>query len=97
MQSVENCIEGALKIFEKDGDVYAVTTDPTKFNAVLDAITAAGFETIEAEIKQLPKAYTEVDVEIGKRIVRLMDTLDGNDDVQNVWHNWDAPEEEDEE
>jgi transcriptional/translational regulatory protein YebC/TACO1 len=70
---------------QKGGDVYTVTTDPTKFNAVLDAITAAGIETIEAEIKQLPKAYTEVEVEIGKRIVRLMDTLDNNDDVQNVY------------
>ena len=78
-------LEAEADDFEKDGTVYAITTDPTKFNAVLDAITAAGFETIEAEIKQLPKAYTEVDVEIGRRIVRLMDNLDGNDDVQNVY------------
>jgi YebC/PmpR family DNA-binding regulatory protein len=78
-------LEAEADDFVKDGDVYAVTTDPTKFNAVLDAIVAAGFETIEAEIKQLPKAYTEVDVEMGKRISRLMDTLDGNDDVQSVY------------
>jgi transcriptional/translational regulatory protein YebC/TACO1 len=65
--------------------VYAITTDPTKFNAVLDAITAAGYETLEAELKQLPKAYTDVEADIGRRIVRLMDTLDGNDDVQAVY------------
>lgn len=70
---------------QKDGDVYAITTDPTKFNTVLDAVVTAGFETIEAEVKQLPKAYTEVDVEIGRRIVRLMDALDNNDDVQAVY------------
>lgn len=70
---------------QKDGTVYAITTDPTKFNAVLDAVVAAGFDTIEAEVKQLPKAYTEVEVEIGKRIVRLMDALDTNDDVQSVY------------
>jgi YebC/PmpR family DNA-binding regulatory protein len=70
---------------QKDGTVYAITTDPTKFNAVLDAVVAAGFDTIEAEVKQLPKAYTEVEVEIGKRIVRLMDALDNNDDVQSVY------------
>lgn len=79
--------------FEKDGAVYAVTTDPTKFNAVLEALVAAGFETIEAEVKQLPKAYTEVDVEIGKRISRLMDALDNNDDVQAVYTNANLTEE----
>lgn len=71
--------------FQKDGTVYAITTDPTKFNAVLDAVVAAGYETVEAEVKQLPKAYTEVEVDIGKRIVRLMDALDNNDDVQSVY------------
>lgn len=79
--------------FEKDGTVYAVTTDPTKFNAVLEAIVAAGYETIEAEVKQLPKAYTEVEVEIGKRISRLMDALDNNDDVQAVYTNANLTEE----
>ena len=71
--------------FQKVDAVYEITTDPTKFNAVLDAITAAGFETMEADVKQLPKAPAEVDVETGKRIIRLMDTLDNNDDVQNVY------------
>ncbi len=78
-------LEAEADDFEKDGDVYAVTTDPTKFNTVLDAIVAAGYETIEAELKQLPKAYSEVEVDIGKRIVRLMDALDNNDDVQAVY------------
>jgi YebC/PmpR family DNA-binding regulatory protein len=78
-------LEADAEDFAKDGAVYAVTTDPTKFNAVLDALTAAGFDTLEAEVKQLPKAYTEVEVEIGKRIVRLMDALDNNDDVQAVY------------
>ena len=71
--------------FVKEGDVYVITTDPTKFNAVLDAIVEAGFDTVEAEVKQLPKAPATVDVELGKRIIRLMDNLDNNDDVQNVY------------
>jgi YebC/PmpR family DNA-binding regulatory protein len=78
-------LEAEADDFQKDGAVYAVTTVPTKFNAALDAITAAGYETVEAEVKQLPKAYTEVDAEIGRRIVRLMDALDNNDDVQAVY------------
>ncbi len=78
-------LEAEADDFQKDGDVYAVTTDPTTFNTVLDAIVAAGYETIEAELKQIPKAYTEVEVDMGKRIVRLMDALDNNDDVQSVY------------
>lgn len=78
-------LEAEADDFQKEDDVYVVTTDPAKFNTVLDAITAAGFDAIEAEVKQLPKTYTEVDVDMGKRIVRLIDTLDGNDDVQNVY------------
>ncbi len=78
-------LEAEADDFAKDGKVYVVTTDPTKFNTVLDALTAADYETMEAEIKQLPKAHTEVDIEMGRRIVRLIDTLDGNDDVQNVY------------
>lgn len=73
--------------FQKADAVYEVTTDPTKFTAVLEAITAAGYETIEAEVKQLPKALAEVDVETGRKVLRLIDNLDNNDDVQNVYTN----------
>jgi transcriptional/translational regulatory protein YebC/TACO1 len=73
--------------FQKVDAVYEITTDPTKFNAVLDAITAAGYETVEAEVKQLPKALAEVDVETGRKVLRLIDNLDNNDDVQNVYTN----------
>ena len=78
-------LEAEADDFQKDADVYVITTDPTKFNAVLDAITAGGYETLEAEVKQIPKTYTAVDLELGRRISRLIDALDANDDVQNVY------------
>lgn len=78
-------LEAEADDFQREDGVYAITTDPTKFNAVLDALVAAGYETIEAEVKQLPKAYTEVEVDIGRRISRLIDALDNNDDVQAVY------------
>lgn len=71
----------------KEGDVYEITSDPTQFTAVLDSIVNAGFETVEAEIKNLPKMFVNVDVEAGKKIVRLIQTLDANDDVSNVYTN----------
>jgi YebC/PmpR family DNA-binding regulatory protein len=71
----------------KEGDVYEITSDPTQFTAVLDSITKAGFETVEAEVKNLAKTYVDVDVEAGKKIVRLIQTLDANDDVSAVYTN----------
>jgi YebC/PmpR family DNA-binding regulatory protein len=78
-------LEAEADDFQKVDAVYEITTDPTKFSAVLDAITKAGYETIEADVKQLPKAVAEVDVETGKKVMRLIDNLDNNDDVQNVY------------
>jgi YebC/PmpR family DNA-binding regulatory protein len=72
---------------QKEGDVFEITCDPTQFTGVLDSIVNAGYETTEAEIKNLPKMYVNVDVEAGKKIVRLIQALDNNDDVSNVYTN----------
>ena len=45
----------------------------------------------------VPSTYTEItDDEIAVKMQKLLDSLEDNDDVQNVWHNWDAPESDDE-
>jgi transcriptional/translational regulatory protein YebC/TACO1 len=64
--------------------VFEVTCDPSKFTAVMGALKAGGFETLEAEVKFLAKSQKEIDVETGKKVVRFMDALDDHDDVQNV-------------
>ena len=78
-------LEAEAEDFKSEDGVYVITTDPTKFSPVYEAIKKAGYDTLEAEVKMLPKAYTEVDVETGKKVARLMDLLDANDDVQNVY------------
>jgi YebC/PmpR family DNA-binding regulatory protein len=84
--SVETAaIEAEADDFQKPADIYEITCDPSKFTTVLEAITQAGFETIEAEVKNLPKTLAEVDVDTGRRVIRLIDMLDSNDDVQNVY------------
>jgi YebC/PmpR family DNA-binding regulatory protein len=80
-------LEAGADDFQKADDVYELTTDPTQFSAVLEAITKAGFETVEAEVKNLAKTYVDVDVEAGKKIIRLIELLDANDDVSNVYTN----------
>ena len=78
-------LEAEADDFKREEAVYVITCDPTKFSPVYEAIKAGGYEPLEAEVKSLPKAYTEVDVETGKKVAKLMDLLDANDDVQNVY------------
>jgi YebC/PmpR family DNA-binding regulatory protein len=80
-------LEAEADDFRREGDVYEVTCDPSKFPAVADALKAANIETEAAEVKQLPKATVAVDVETGKKLVKLMDAIEDNDDVQNVYTN----------
>lgn len=73
--------------FAKVDDQYEITCTPAKFNGLQDALLKAKYEFVEAELKCIPKAATDVDVELGKRIVRIMDKLEENEDVQNVYTN----------
>ena len=84
---MEAALNAGAEDFERDGDSYAITTDPVAFTAVVEALKAAGFEPTEAEVKQLPKDYVDLELEVGKKLMRLLDVLDDNDDSQNVYTN----------
>ena len=74
-----------------------ILTDPTELHAVRDALEAKGYSFESAEVQYLPTTTTDItDEDQLAKMERLLDMLDDNDDVQNVWHNWNAPEEEDE-
>ena len=83
--------------FEVD-EVYEITTQPEEFMNVLNALKKAGYEGATGEVAYLPQNYVKVEGEADlKNLDKLIDALDDNDDVQEVFHNWDMPEEEDEE
>ena len=69
---------------KREGDMFEVTCEPPNFTAVLEAIKAAGFETTEAEVKYLPKMQKHVDLETGRKVIKLIELFDDHDDVQNV-------------
>ena len=76
--------------FEADGDVFEITTEPDDFNAVTAALEAKGYVFAEAAIEMVPQNYIKLtDEEDVKNMTKLIDLLEENDDVQNVWHNWD--------
>ena len=78
---------------ELDGSVFQVSAPVEALAAVRDAIAAAGFAVESAELSMIPKTTVAVAEESSaKKLVRLMEALEENDDVQDVWANFDIPE-----
>ncbi len=78
---------------EQDGDVFQVTSAPENLAAVREAIEAAGFGIESAELSLVPKMTVAVDDEgKARQLMRLIDALEDNDDIQDVYANFDIPE-----
>ena len=86
-------IEAGAEDIAIDDDVFEVITEPTDFMAVRAALEEAGIEIENAEIQQRPKSTVEVDADVATRLMRLIDALEDNDDVDAVHANFDAPAE----
>ena len=78
-------LDAGAEDLKREGDVFEITCAPASFSGVMEALKAANVETTEAEVKFLAKAPKEIDVEVGKKVVKFMDALDDHDDVQNVY------------
>ena len=71
-----------------------ITSCLSKFSAVADALTAKGYKLLSAQVEMLPqngyiKLTNEDDI---KNMQKMLDMFEDNDDVQNVWHNWEDAE-----
>src|SRR3954447_17999118 len=86
-------IEAGAEDIAIDDDVFEVISEPGDFMAVRAAIEEAGIEIGTAEMQQRPKTTVEVDAEVATRLMRLIDALEDNDDVDAVHANFDAPAE----
>jgi YebC/PmpR family DNA-binding regulatory protein len=85
--------EGGADDVLRDGSTWQVTSAPEHLPTVREAVEAAGFAVDSAELTMIPKTTIEVDDEAqAKKILRLMDALEENDDVQEVYANFDIPE-----
>ncbi len=84
---------GADDIVNEDG-ALVVYTDPASFEEVLNAMNAKNFETLGAEISMIPETYLACDAETAGKVLKIIDRLEENEDVQNVYHNMELPESE---
>lgn len=89
----EDAMEAGAEDFEAEDDVFTIYTDPADFSQVSDDLEKKGYEFISAQVEQVPSNYVEITDDEAKRKMQLMlDAFEDNDDVQNVWHNWDMPD-----
>ncbi len=76
--------------FEAEDDCFTIYTQPDDFNAVADALTKKGYTFASAQIEMVPGEYKKLDNPDDVAMMeKMLDIFEDDDDVQNVWHNWD--------
>ena len=83
-------IEAGAEDINEEEEGFEIITAPEDFSAVREALENAGYTLAEAGVTQIPQTYTELtDPDDLKKMNKLLDLLDEDDDVKNVYHNWD--------
>lgn len=88
---LEDALEAGASDFRPEAEVYEIYTEPETFSGIREALEQKGYAFLEADVEQVPDNYVAIaDEEDQKRMQRLLDAMEDDDDVQNVWHNWDV-------
>lgn len=90
--SEDTCLEAALNAgaddFSAEEDGYEVLCPPNDLSTVREALESAGAVILNSEVAYLPTTTTSLEGDAVDKMERLIDSLEENDDVQAVWHNW---------
>jgi YebC/PmpR family DNA-binding regulatory protein len=78
--------------FSSDEDVYEILTSSDNFSEIREELEKQGVALASAEISMVPKTVVELDINKAPTFTKLIDMLEDDDDVQNVWHNAEYPE-----
>ena len=86
---MEDALEaGAVDFLSDDEDVFVIRTEPNDLGAVRDDLEAKGYSFVSAQVEYIPSTETELTNEDDLKCMgKLLEMLEDNDDVQNVWHN----------
>ena len=88
-------LDAGAEDFQEEDDSYEILTAPDDFQTVYEALQGENIPMLSSEVTKIPSTYVTLsDPADLKGIQRILDLLDEDDDVQNVWHNWDQPDEE---
>lgn len=83
---MEAALEAGAEDFIAEEDGYEIITAPNDFAAVREALEGK-YEFVQADVTMLPSTYTTIDPSLQKQMDKLLDALEEDDDVQNVYHN----------
>jgi YebC/PmpR family DNA-binding regulatory protein len=90
----ELALESGAEDMQDGGDFFEIYTTQESFDSVCESLKKAGIETESAEISMIPQNYIKLEGDEAKRMLKLYEILDDNDDVQNVYANFDIDESE---
>ena len=95
---MEDCFEAGADDFNVEDDVIEISCDPNQVSSVREALEGMGYKVLSAEAEKVPSNYTTIEDEDAiKKMGLLLEHLEDDDDVQNVYHNWEnMPVEEEE-
>jgi len=85
-------IEAGADDVRQDGDEFEILTEPADLAAVRDALAAAGIEFEQAELTMVPKNTVKLEENDARKTMKIVDALEDSDDVQEVYANFDIPE-----
>ncbi|MCH5135834.1 YebC/PmpR family DNA-binding transcriptional regulator [Clostridiaceae bacterium UIB06] len=85
-------LDAGAEDFDAQEEVFEITTTPEDFSTVREALEAAGLDFLSAEITMIPDTTAAVDMENAALVQKLIDKLEDDDDVQDVYHNAEFPE-----
>ena len=91
---MEDALEQGATDFLSDDEIFEIYTEPEDLGRIRDALAQKGYEFVSDEIEMIPQTYVSIkDDEAAIKMQKLLDALEDNDDIQNVWHNWENPKE----
>ncbi len=90
-------LDAGAEDFNEEDDSFEILTDPDAFSEVREALEKEGIKMVQAEVTMIPQTYGQLtDEKDIKFFQRTLDLLDEDDDVQEVYHNWEEPDEDEE-
>ena len=94
---MEAALEAGAEDFITEDDAFEIRTEVADFSSVRESLESAGYSFITAELSRIPQTMVEnLDEETAQKMMKLLERLEDNDDVQEVFHNAVLPEDDDE-
>jgi YebC/PmpR family DNA-binding regulatory protein len=81
-------LDAGAEDFSSEDEYYEILTSPSDFSAVCKALEEQGIAMSSSEIEMIPQNYSKLEGKDAEKMERMIDMLEDNDDVQNVYHNW---------